>query len=41
MLLKREMEMLKREDRQSVVDRISRANDYKKAKIQEKIEFDN
>lgn len=34
------MDLIKREDRLENVDRISRATEYKKAKILEKIEFD-
>ena len=33
--------MILREDRLENVDRISKATDYKKAKILEKIEYDN
>jgi hypothetical protein len=40
-MIKREMELIKREDRLENVDRITKANEYKKGKILEKIEFDN
>lgn len=33
--------MIKREDKNENVERISKANEYKKAKIMEKIQFDN
>ena len=39
-MLKREQELIKREDRLENVDRISKANEYKKTKILEKIEYD-
>ena len=41
LMLKREMDLIKREDRLENVDRISRAHDYKKSKILEKIDFDH
>lgn len=40
-MIKKEMDLIKREDRIENVTRISKANDYKKQKILEKIEFDN
>ena len=40
-MMKREMDLIKREDKLENVDRITKANEYKKAKILEKIEFDN
>ena len=40
-MIKREMDLIKREDRLENVDRISRATDYKKAKILERIEFNS
>jgi hypothetical protein len=40
-MLKREQDLIKREDKMENVDRISRANEYKKQKILEKIEYDN
>jgi len=33
--------LIKREDRLENVERISKANEYRKAKILEKIEYDN
>ena len=38
-MVKKEMEMMKREERLENVDRISRANDHKKHKILDKIDF--
>jgi hypothetical protein len=40
-MIKKEMELLKREEKIENVDRIAKAQEYKKAKILEKIEFDN
>jgi hypothetical protein len=40
-MLKREMDLIKREDKLENVERISKAQDYKKAKVLEKIEFGN
>ena len=40
-MLKKEMELIKREEKWENVERISRAQEYKKAKILEKIEYDN
>jgi hypothetical protein len=40
-MLKREMDLIKREDKLENVERISKAQEYKKAKVLEKIEFDN
>ena len=40
-MIKREMELLKREEKMETVDRISKAQDYKKTKILEKIDYDN
>jgi hypothetical protein len=40
-MIKREMDMIKREDRLENVDRINKATEYKKSKIMEKIEFGN
>ncbi len=39
--LKREMELIKREDRQENVERISKAQQYQKDIVQEKIQYDN
>lgn len=41
LMLKREMDMIKREDKLENVERISKAQDYKKTKVLEKIEFGN
>lgn len=41
LMLKKEMDLIKREQKVDNVDRISKANDYKKLKILEKIEFGN
>ena len=41
LMIKKELDLLKREDKQESVERISRAQGYKKQKIIEKIEFDN
>lgn len=41
LMIKKEMDLIKREDRLENVDRITKATEYKKAKILEKIEFDN
>ena len=41
LMVKKEMDMIKREDRQENVERISKAQGYKKDKIMEKINFDN
>lgn len=40
-MLKREMDLIKREDKLENVDRIARAQEYKKQKVLEKIEFGN
>jgi hypothetical protein len=40
-MLKKEVDLIKREQKMDNVDRISKANDYKKQKILEKIEFGN
>lgn len=40
-MMKREMDLIKREDRLESVDRISKATDYKKGKILQRIEFGN
>lgn len=40
-MLKKEMDMIKREDKLENVERIAKATEYKKAKILEKIQFDN
>ena len=40
-MIKKELDLIKREDKQESVERISRAQGYKKQKILEKIEFDN
>ena len=39
-MIKREQDLIKREDRLENVDRITKANEYKKGKILEKIEYD-
>ena len=41
LMLKREMDLIKREDKLENVQRITKANEYKKGKILEKIEFGN
>lgn len=41
LMLKREMDLIKREDKLENVERISKAQDYKKTKVLEKIEFGN
>jgi len=41
LVLKREREMIMREDRQENVERISKAQDYHKKKILDKIEYDS
>ncbi len=41
LLYKKELEMIKREDRLENVARIAKAQDYKKNKILEKIDYDN
>jgi hypothetical protein len=41
LMIKKEMEMIKREDKLENVDRITKATEYKKHKILEKIEYDN
>jgi hypothetical protein len=41
LMVKKEMDLIKREDRMENVQRISRATEYHKAKILEKIDFDN
>jgi hypothetical protein len=40
-MIKREKDLIKREDRLENVERITRATEYHKAKILEKIEFDS
>lgn len=40
-MIKKEMELLKREEKIENVGRIAKAQEYKKQKILEKIEFDN
>ena len=40
-MMKKEMEMIKREEKLENVERIAKAQDYKKGKIMEKIEWDN
>ena len=40
-MIKREQDLIKREDKLENVERITKANEYKKMKILEKIEFDN
>lgn len=40
-MIKKELDLIKREEKFENVDRISKAQEYKKAKIIEKIEFDN
>jgi hypothetical protein len=40
-MIKKEMDLIKREDRIENVSRITKATEYKKQKILEKIEFDN
>lgn len=41
LMIKKEMDLLKREEKIENVERIGKAQDYKKQKILEKIEFDN
>ena len=41
LMVKKEMDLLKREEKFENVERIARAQNYKKQKILEKIEFDN
>lgn len=41
LMIKREMELLRREEKIENVERIAKAQDYKKQKILEKIEYDN
>lgn len=41
LMIKREQELLRREEKLENVGRISKAQEYKKQKILEKIEFDN
>lgn len=41
LMLKREMDLIKREEKLENVDRISKAQDYKKTKVLEKIEYGN
>lgn len=41
LMLKRELELMKREERLENVERIARANDYRKDKLLTKIEHDN
>src|SRR5437762_2561306 len=41
LMIKKELDLIKREEKFENVDRISKAQDYKKSKIIEKIEFDN
>lgn len=41
MMLKREEELLRMEDKQDNVKRISKANEFKKNRILGKIEYDN
>lgn len=41
LMLKKEMDAIKREDKQENVERIQRAQDYKKQKVMEKIEYGN
>lgn len=41
LMIKKEMELLKREEKLENVERIAKAQEYKKNKILEKIEFDN
>lgn len=40
-MIKRELDLIKREEKVENVERISKAQDYKKQKILEKLEFDN
>jgi hypothetical protein len=40
-MIKKEMDLLKREDKLENVDRITKAQGYKKSKILEKIEYGN
>lgn len=41
LMIKKEMDLIKREDKQENVERIAKAQQFKKDKILEKIEFDN
>jgi hypothetical protein len=41
LMIKKEQEMLKREEKWQTVERIARAQEYKKSLILEKIEYDN
>ncbi len=41
LMLKKEMDLIKREDKQENVERIQKAQDYKKQKVMEKIEYGN
>jgi Lon protease-like protein len=41
LMLKREMEALKREDREETVQRIAKINEYQKQLMQEKIQADD
>ena len=41
LLLKKEQELIKREDKQENVDRIAKAQQYKRDAIMEKIQFDS
>jgi hypothetical protein len=40
-MLKKEMDLIKREEKFENVDRIAKAQEYKKQKVIEKIEFGN
>lgn len=40
-MIKREMDLIKREEKVENVERIAKAQQYQKARILEKIEFDN
>lgn len=40
-MLKKEQDLIKREQKQDNVERISKATDYKKQKVLEKIEYGN
>ena len=40
-MIKKEIDLIKREDRQENVFRINKATEYKKQKILERIEYDN
>ena len=41
MMMKKEMDLIRREDKQENIERIMKAQEYKKQKIMEKIEYDN